>query len=196
MGRPSGSQPGRAPRRRFRFLRAVNRLSCQIGQPLTESVTVGQSAANLDAWLRQIDSPPIFLNSIGGLGSPFWRPGPEPVIVGEGNKRQKVTAVAESILFLLQANLDAMNEVGLNIQRLQISGGLANSDALCQRLADLTGKPVYRPQETEATARGAAWLAAGQPSHWPELEPGTQFEPETNPELRKRYGRFLELLET
>ncbi len=152
--------------------------------------------ANLDAWLRQIDSPPIFLNSIGGLGSPFWRPGPEPVIVGEGNKRQKVTAVAESILFLLQANLDAMNEIELNIQRLQISGGLANSDALCQRLADLTGKPVYRPQETEATARGAAWLAAGQPSHWPELEPGTQFEPETNPELRKRYGRFLELLET
>ena len=33
-------------------------------------------------------------------------------------------------------------------------------------LADLTGCAVYRPTETEATARGAAWLAAGRPSFW------------------------------
>lgn len=161
-----------------------------------EQWNISDITANLDEWLRQVESPPIFLNTIGGLGSPFWRPGPEPVIVGEGDERQKVTAVAESVLFLLQANLDEMSDLGLNIRRLQISGGLANSSALCQRLADLTGKPVYRPLETEATARGAAWLAAGRPSHWPELEQGVQFEPKANPGLKERYGRFRELIET
>lgn len=146
--------------------------------------------ARLDGWLRRPGTPPLFLNSIGGLGSPFWRPGPKPAIVGQGKTWQKVVAVAESILFLLHINLEAMVKAGLAIERIQISGGLARSDALCQRLADLTGKVVYRPVETEATARGAAWLAAGRPSHWPEREPGRTIEPRSNPGLLDRYHQF------
>lgn len=149
---------------------------------------------NLDDWLQRPATPPIFLNSIGGLGSPFWRPGPEPALIGDGEPWQWVVAVAESILFLLQANLDAMKAAGLTAERIQISGGLARSDALCQRLADLAGTLVYRPMETEATARGAAWLAAGRPSHWPELEPGTQFEPQPNSALVHRYQHFRQAI--
>ncbi|MCA9930316.1 MAG: hypothetical protein KC419_17655 [Anaerolineales bacterium] len=152
---------------------------------------IANVTAQLDGWLRRAETPPIFLNSIGGLGSPFWRPGPEPAIVGDGEPWQHMVAVAESILFLLQANLDAMQAAGLTINRIQVSGGLANSDALCRRLADLTGCAVYRPTETEATARGAAWLAAGRPSFWPEPEPGSTFVPQDNAGLKERYGRFL-----
>lgn len=145
---------------------------------------------HLNNWLQRATNPPIFLNSIGGLGSPFWRSGPEPVIIGNGAPWQRVVAVAESILFLLQANLDVMRTAGLAAERIQIGGGLARSDALCQRLADLSGAAVYRPAETEATARGAAWLAAGRPSHWPEASPGTSFVPQPNPGLARRYARF------
>ncbi|HFQ93398.1 MAG TPA: hypothetical protein ENK32_05280 [Anaerolineae bacterium] len=150
--------------------------------------------AYLDEWLARPEEPPVFLNSIGGLGSPFWRPGPEPVIVGEGDLGQRVTAVAESILFLLQINLDEMRAAGATVSRLRVSGGLAQSGQLCQRLADLSGCPVYRPQITEATARGTAWLAAGRPSHWPELQPGKQFDPRPNTALTDRYWRFRELM--
>ena len=145
---------------------------------------------HLNEWLQRAKNPPIFLNSIGGLGSPFWRPGPEPAIVGEGEPWQRVVAVAESILFLLQANLDTMRTAGIPADRIQISGGLARSDALCQRLADLSGVEVYRPAETEATARGIAWLAAGRPIQWPELSPGSSFGPQPNPGLLRRYERF------
>ena len=145
---------------------------------------------HLDEWLRREGEPPIFLNSIGGLGSPFWRPGPEPQIVGDGAPWQWVVAVAESILFLLQANLDAMQTAGLTVDRIRIGGGLARSEALCQRLADLSGAVVYRPAETEATARGIAWLAAGRPSQWPETSPGETFTPQPNSELSERYARF------
>ena len=151
-------------------------------------------SAHLDEWLARPEEPPIFLNSIGGLGSPFWRPGPEPVIVGAGALWQRVVAVVESILFLVQINLDEMRAAGAVPRRIYVSGGLAQADNLCQRLADLSGCPVYRPVVTEATARGAAWLAAGRPSHWPELPPGRQFDPRPNTALADRYWRFRELM--
>ncbi len=36
---------------------------------------------------------------------------------------------------------------------------MVKNDWFCQRLADLTGLPVERPQITETTALGAAYLA-------------------------------------
>ncbi len=155
---------------------------------------VSDIPAYLDEWLARPEEPPIFLNSIGGLGSPFWRPGPEPAIVGQGEPWQWLVAVAESILFLVQINLDEMRAAGAAVRRVQVSGGLAQADNLCQRLADLSGCPVYRPQMTEATARGTAWLAAGRPSHWPELQPGKHFDPRPDKALADRYWRFRELM--
>jgi glycerol kinase len=149
----------------------------------------------LPAWLAQADDPPIFLNSIGGLGSPWWKPGPEPTVMGNGEPWQQAVAVLESIIFMLQANLDAMLTAGLTVNRVQVSGGLARLNGLCQRLADLAERPVYRPVETEATARGMAWLAAGQPSHWPKPGRGRMFRPQANPGLSERYRRFREAID-
>ena len=157
---------------------------------------------HLHEWLEIEDDPPLFLNTIGGLGSPFWQSGPEPTIIQpagyqrEYSTRQKVVAVLESILFLLQVNMDAIAALGLEPKRLRVSGGLANVDALCQRLADLSDKPVYRPKETEATVRGAAWLASGRPSYWPESEPGDHFYPEHDPAFAARYEAFRNELNT
>lgn len=153
-----------------------------------------QLPAQLDGWLARESSPPVFVNTIGGLGSPFWKPGPAPALLDAGEPWQNAVAVAESILFLLYNNLQTMTAAGLDINRLQVSGGLARADNLCQRLADLTGRPVYRPVETEATARGGAWLAFEQPTHWPEPGPGQEFAPQANPALQQRYERFLDAI--
>jgi glycerol kinase len=145
---------------------------------------------NLPRWLARAAAPPIFLNTIGGLGSPFWRPGPPPALLGEGDAGQQAVAVVESILFLLYANLETMAAMGLPVRELQISGGLARLDGLCRRLADLSGLPVYRPAETEATARGAAFLAAGLPRRWPRPGRGRVFRPRPDPALAARYREF------
>ena len=42
---------------------------------------------------------------------------------------------------------------------LKVDGGMVRNNWFCQRLADLTGLPVERPQVTETTALGAAYLA-------------------------------------
>lgn len=149
---------------------------------------------NLPTWLAQAKNPPIFLNTIGGLGSPWWQPDRLPRLIEAGEPWQNAVALAESIVFLLQVNLETMLAAGQEIKRIQVSGGLARLDHLCQRLADLSQRPVYRPVETEATARGIAWLAAGQPKHWPRPGRGRVFHPRPNPPLLERYHRFFEAL--
>ena len=115
-----------------------------------------------------------------------------PRLIGEGTAAQKMVAVAESILFLIQANLDVMEGLGIAIQRLQVTGGLARLDGLCQRLADLAHKEVYRPAETEATARGVAWLAFQCPDRWPKPGRGRVFKPKKNDSLNVRYQKFCD----
>ncbi len=150
--------------------------------------------SRLSYWLSREQDPPVFINTIGGLGSPWWKPGPAPTLLGNGEPWQRAVAVVESILFLLHANLETLEGAGLAVSRLQISGGLARVNGICRRLADLTQKPVYRPAETEATARGMAWLAAGSPQHWPKPGRGRVFKPQSNQSLSERYRRFCQAL--
>jgi glycerol kinase len=149
---------------------------------------------HLPAWLDRLEPPPVFINTIGGLGSPWWQPGPGPALIGRGAPWQKAVAVVESILFMLQANFETMCAADLSIRNIQISGGLAHLQGLCQRLADLTQRPVYRPAETEATARGIAWLASGAPQNWPKPGRGRWFYPQANHFLAARYRIFRQAL--
>jgi glycerol kinase len=114
----------------------------------------------------------------------------ESRFIGGGEPWQKAVAVAESIVFLLQTNLEIMKQHAPPLARMVVTGGLALNTGLCQRLADLSGLPVYRPAELEATARGAAFLLAGFPDSWPEEISGTWFRPVANPALHKRYKNW------
>jgi glycerol kinase len=145
---------------------------------------------NLPDWLSREMAVPVFINAVGGLGSPWWRSEAISYLVGEGSARQRAVAVAESILFLVQENLNTMNGCGCDIEQLTITGGLARLDGLCRRLADLSGKPVYRPAEIEATVRGAAWLAFDRPRYWPKPGRGRWFRPASNDALIDRYRLF------
>ena len=107
-----------------------------------------------------------------------------------------MVAVVESIVFLLQANIALMCDINSNVKDIQVSGGLSKLDGLCKKLANLSGLPVYRPVQVEATARGIAWQAAGGPEDWPANGPGETFEPVEDIALAVRYRQFTELLES
>ncbi len=141
----------------------------------------------LPAWLTRAGEIPLFLNGVAGLGAPFWTADFTSRLIGDGDPWQRVCAVAESVVFLLQVNFEVMRNLSPEPARIFVSGGLARLDALCQRLADLSKLPVYRSTEHEATARGTAYLLAGLPSSWPEEQLEAGFEPKPNPPLRQRY---------
>ena len=76
------------------------------------------------------------------------------------------------------------------LTQLKVSGGLSQLDGLCQKLADISILPVVRMKETEATARGTAWLAAGRPDNWSFEQADKDFKPQNNPDLITRYQQF------
>ncbi len=135
--------------------------------------------------LARVDAPPLFLNGVGGLGSPYWQANFDSKFVGEGSDEEKLVAVLESILFLLHVNLDYMKHAGICINKVNLSGGLSLMDGLCQRLTDLLEIPVFRPEIVEASARGAAFWLAGCPASWSQTK-GDWFKPQQST-IGKRY---------
>ncbi|MGD8618239.1 MAG: FGGY family carbohydrate kinase [Gammaproteobacteria bacterium] len=151
----------------------------------------------LPAWLEQVAAPPVFLNSVGGLGAPWWCPGPPPRFLTEPETpAAAMAAVVESILFLVQANIEMLRSRAPGVEAIRISGGLASLDGLCQKLANLSGLVVQRPEQTEATARGIAWLAAGCPEAWSDEGKGMTFMPGEDAKLRERYKRFTKFIKS
>jgi glycerol kinase len=146
--------------------------------------------ANAEDWLLQAEDPPLFLNGVSGLGAPYWVADFPSRFIGEGEDWEKIVAVIESILFLINENLHEFNKYLSAARQIVITGGLSVMDGLCQRLADLTQRPVYRPEECEATARGTVYLQAGMPQEWSEASPGVWFFPSENNNLDERYRHW------
>lgn len=125
---------------------------------------------------------PLYINGIGGLGSPYWRAQQASYFVGDGAALERFAAVLESIAFLIGINFDLMRDRGGPLARVIVSGGLSRSDWLCRRLAAVLGVPVLRGAQ-EATVLGVAALAApelfadagrprSQATAQPRFEPG------------------------
>jgi glycerol kinase len=133
--------------------------------------------------------PPLFLNGISGVGSPYWRAQFESRFVGEGSEIERLIAVLESIAFLICENVALMRE---DVTRILASGGLADSDYLCECVATLSGLTVERTSLKESTATGLAYLIAREPADWRPEARIDRFLPEPHPDLRERYERWKE----
>ena len=157
--------------------------------------TVPNLLQDLPHWLEEVyEEPALFLNGIAGLGAPFWLADFPSRFEGATRLEARAVAVVDSIVFLIQSGLEEMLKLASPPQQIQISGGLAHLGGLCQRIADLSGLPLYRPRQIEATGRGTAYLLAGLPSHWPEEKPGDWFMPKNNPSLLQTYRTWSALM--
>jgi glycerol kinase len=108
-----------------------------------------------------------FVPAFTGLGAPYWDPDARGAILGltrDMGVAEIARAALDAVCFqtrdLLEAMARDLKVRGLRLPRaLKVDGGMVRNDWFCQRLADLTGLPVDRPQVTETTALGAAYLA-------------------------------------
>ena len=153
-------------------------------------LTAAQLFAQLPLWLAQCQTPPLFLNSVSGLGAPFWVADFESRFIGTGAVPERLVAVVESIVFLLQSNIEAIEAHVDPALDIVVSGGLATLDGLCHRLAVLSGRPVWRATQTEASARGAAWLLTDAAPAWTDAGRGERFAPDSDAVLHERYRRW------
>ena len=146
----------------------------------------------LGGWCQTERDVPLFLNGVGGLGAPWWQSDFRSRFIGEGSAAGKLVAVLESVVFLLMVNLTRLREGRGPVGEMVVGGGLSMIDGFCQRLADLSGLTVLRSSETESTARGAAFLLAGQPGHWPSAF--ERFDPQPDEGIKRRYMDWLKAM--
>ncbi len=142
-------------------------------------------------WTGDAPGDVVFLNGVGGLGSPDWRAAFPSRFVGDASPERQLVAIGESIVFLVQRNLELLQSLGAPCTQVLASGGVSRADRFCQTLADVSGLPVRRPAQCEASARGTAFLLAGRPAQWPAL-PEERFEPASNPSLQARHRRWCD----
>ena len=105
-----------------------------------------------------------FLPAFTGLGAPWWEGDARGVLsglTGGTTKAHLVRAVLDAIAFRVRDVLEAAWKGGqFRPQGLRVDGGLTKNRYLMQRQADLLGLPVELGPGSEATATGAAALAA------------------------------------
>lgn len=135
---------------------------------------------------------PLFLNGVSGLGSPYWIPGFQSRFIGRGTPAQKMVAIVESVVFLVNLNVGRMRRWGLPPRHIVVSGGLARWDGLCQRLANLSGLKVHRRPVPEATAAGLGWLLGARAPGKPTLQ---VFRPADARSLKRRYRCWLDAMQ-
>jgi glycerol kinase len=113
-----------------------------------------------------------------GLGAPWWRRAARAAWLGMGvatSRGDLVAAAYQGIACRVAQVVTAMSgalasaarpAAGTEIDRLRVDGGLTGSRPLMQAVADLTGMDVAISAEPEATAAGAAALAARGAGIW------------------------------
>ncbi len=110
-----------------------------------------------------------------GLGAPHWDAYARGTIVGltrGSNRAHIVRAALESIAYQSRDVLEAMKkDSGESVDVLRVDGGAINNSFLAQFQADILGVKVERPQVTETTAMGAAFLAGLATGVWDGFDP-------------------------
>jgi glycerol kinase len=134
---------------------------------------------------QQVVLVPAFV----GLGAPYWDAECRGAVYGltrGTGPAEMARAALESVCYQTRDLIEAMRgdwkaASGADTV-LRVDGGMTASDWTMQRLADMLGAPVDRPQVLETTALGAAYLAG-----W---KAGVYGPPEAFAKKWKRQKRF------
>lgn len=133
----------------------------------------------------------FFVPAFAGLGAPHWDQHARGTMVGmtRGTTSAHIARAAlESIAFQTLDVLKAMEaDSGIEINELRVDGGATANDLLMQFQANILGAKVVRPEITEVTAIGAAYLAGLASGYWSSISEIQQqwkidqrFEPDTD----------------
>ncbi|HWF35539.1 MAG TPA: FGGY family carbohydrate kinase [Solirubrobacteraceae bacterium] len=132
-------------------------------------------AGELDAVLGAAgpeDGSVVCVPALHGLGTPSWDPATRAALVGLARATTRADVARAVVDGVLHQVADALAAVGVGtaLARVLLDGGMARSDWIARRLAELAGVRVERAAAREATARGAAMMAGLAAGWWDDIE--------------------------
>jgi glycerol kinase len=141
-------------------------------QWLRDELKIITTSAEVEALAAKVaDSGGVYLvPAFAGLGAPHWNQHARGTIFGitRGTNNSHIARAAlESIAYQTLEVLKAMEaDSGAQIQQLRVDGGATANNLLMQFQADILKTAVVRPEVTEVTAIGAAYLAGLATGYW------------------------------
>jgi glycerol kinase len=170
-------------------------------QWLRDGLGIIKKSSDVEALAAQVeDTGGVYLvPAFAGLGAPHWDAYARGLLCGVTRgttKAHLARAALEGIAFQVADILNAMQaDAGVKLRELRVDGGASNNNLLMQFQADLLGVPVVRPQVTETTALGAAYLAGLGVGFWKKpAEIATQWQTERRFEPAMKSARRKELM--
>lgn len=141
-------------------------------QWLRDGLRMLRSSPDSEAYAKRVESTdgvyvvPAFV----GMGAPHWDSEMRGAIFGltRGTEKEHfIRATLESLAYQTKDVLDAMVEdAGTSVKSLRVDGGAVSNDFLMQFQSDMLDVPVDRPEISETTALGAAYLAGLAVGFW------------------------------
>jgi glycerol kinase len=145
-------------------------------QWLRDELKIISTAAEIEELASNVpDSGGVYMvPAFAGLGAPYWNQYARGTIFGitrGTNRNHFCRAALESIAFQVMEVLKAMeSDSGIEIKELRVDGGATQNNLLLQFQADILKASVVRPEVTEVTAIGAAYLAGLAVGFWDNVE--------------------------
>lgn len=141
-------------------------------QWLRDGLGVIRSSSDVEALAASVpdNGGVYFVPALTGLGAPYWDQYAKGTVVGitRGTTAAHIARAAlEGIAFQTMDIVSAMEQdSGVKLCELKVDGGASRNNLLMQFQSDVLGCNVIRPQVTETTALGAAFLAGLAVGYW------------------------------
>src|SRR5436309_14763400 len=145
-------------------------------QWLRDNLGIISSAPEINELAAQVEDNGgcYFVPAFSGLFAPHWRPDARGVITGLTGyvtKAHLARAALEATAWQVKDVVEAMAaDSRVELNKLNVDGGMTASALLMQFQADVLDVPVVRPTVAETTALGAAYAAGLAVGFWPDLD--------------------------
>lgn len=162
-----------------------------IVQWLRDGLKIINSSSEIEELATQVkdNGDVYFVPSLTGLGAPYWDQYARGTIVGISRGTTSAHIARAALEGIAYQTMDVINamilDAGVGLKELRVDGGAAKNNLLMQFQANVLGQTVIRPQTTETTALGAAYLAGLAVGYWDNVEEiksqwqiDTKFEPD------------------
>ncbi len=145
-------------------------------QWLRDEMQIIRSSSEIENLATEVnDTDGVYIvPAFAGLGAPYWNQYARGTITGisRGTTKAHIARAAlESIAYQTVDVLKAMEaDAGISIKELRVDGGATVNDFLMQFQSDVLNCKVVRPEITETTALGAAYLAGLAVGYWESID--------------------------
>lgn len=134
-------------------------------QWLRDGLEIIKDAKESEKFAKQVtgENPVYVVPAFAGLGAPYWNMYARGAVFGltrDTGKNHLIKATLDSLAYQTKDVLDIMQkDSNVTLTSLKVDGGASKNNTLMQFQADILNTTVERPEITETTALGAAYLA-------------------------------------